>query len=62
MTDTTELFRDPVVDEVRAIRRRLWAEAGNNVARFIEQLDRELPSDRLQEPAPRAPTAEEETT
>jgi len=60
MTDPTEFSRDPVVEEVRAIRRRLWAEAGNNVARFIESLDRDLPRDRLPRPAPPPPAPEKE--
>ena len=59
MTDTTDFFRDPVVEEVRAIRRRVWAEAGNNVARFIEGLDRDLPRDRQPEPAPPPPAPQE---
>ncbi len=36
-------YRDPVVEAVRAIRKRLWKAAGNDVARFIEQMDQEIP-------------------
>ena len=38
---------DPVVEEVRAIRRRLWADAGKNVERFLQRLDRDVPWEQI---------------
>jgi hypothetical protein len=35
--EARSLWNDPVVEEVRAIRRRLWDAAGRDVHRFIEQ-------------------------
>jgi len=35
--EVRSLWNDPVVEEVRAIRRRLWDAAGRDVHRFIEQ-------------------------
>lgn len=43
------LTSDPVVEEVRAIRRKLWAEADNRVDRSIENLDRILPWDKIKQ-------------
>lgn len=30
---------DPIVEEIREIRRRLWAEAGQSVSRYIKLID-----------------------
>lgn len=49
---------DPVVEEVRSIRRKLWAEADNRVDRFIENLDRIVPWDKIKQgrtPPPSSP-------
>jgi len=35
--DQPSLWNDPVVEEVRAIRRRLWEESGRDIRRFIER-------------------------
>lgn len=35
--ETPPLWDDPVVEEVRAIRRRLWEASGRNIQRFLEQ-------------------------
>lgn len=35
--EARSLWNDPVVEEVRAIRRRLWDAAGHDIHRFIEQ-------------------------
>lgn len=34
---TPPLWDDPVVEEVRAVRRRLWENSGRDIRRFIEQ-------------------------
>jgi len=34
------LWDDPVIEEVRAIRRRLWEASGHDIHRFIEQTRR----------------------
>jgi hypothetical protein len=46
MNSESSPSRDPVVEEIREIRRRLWQEAGNDVQRFIEMLDRDFPRAR----------------
>lgn len=33
---SVSLWDDPVVQEVRAIRRRLWEEAGRDINRYLE--------------------------
>lgn len=43
---------DAVVEEVRAIRRRIWSEAGNDVRRLLERLDRDMPWNGARSPAP----------
>jgi hypothetical protein len=35
--ETPPLWDDPVVEEVRAIRRKLWEASGRNIRRFIDQ-------------------------
>lgn len=34
---TPPLWEDPVIEEVRTIRRRLWDAAGRDVRRFLER-------------------------
>ena len=34
---------EKVVDEIRAIRRRLWQDAGSDIDSFLKQLDRDVP-------------------
>lgn len=47
---------DPTVEEIRAIRRRLWKEAGGDVRRYLEQM-RERAVRREQETRPGDETA-----
>ncbi|RIK68228.1 MAG: hypothetical protein DCC65_03260 [Planctomycetota bacterium] len=34
---------EQVVEEIREVRRRLWSRAGNDVRRFLEELNRSVP-------------------
>lgn len=34
---SSSLWDDPVIEEVRGIRRKLWVASGRNIRRFIEQ-------------------------
>jgi hypothetical protein len=44
---------DPVVEEVRTIRRRLWEASGRNVRRFIERSRESAAKRRAAKPAPK---------
>jgi hypothetical protein len=44
---------DPVVEQVRAIRRRLWEESGRDVRRFIERSRESAARRRAAKPAPK---------
>lgn len=44
-------FYDPVVEEIRETRKRLWAECEWDVQKYLERLDRELPR-KARAPAP----------
>ena len=43
MSKKSLMTHDPVVEEVRAIRAKLWQEAGAGVEGLVELLDRLLP-------------------
>lgn len=45
------LWDDPVIEEVRAIRRRLWEESGRSIRRYIEQSEQREERRRRQGPA-----------
>lgn len=51
----TSRYGDPLIDEVREIRARLWAEAGEDLDRAAAELRRveDRYRDRVRRPAPR---------
>ncbi len=46
MKKSTRLSKDPVVDEVRTIRRKLWTQAGSTVEGLIDLLNHSVPPRR----------------
>lgn len=36
--DSKHMSDDPILEEIREIRRRLWIEAGQDVSRYIERV------------------------
>jgi hypothetical protein len=46
---------EAVVEEIRAIRRRLWEGANNDIKTFLEQLDKDVPWSSLQGRVRRSP-------
>jgi hypothetical protein len=53
MTSKRTPTEDPVVREVRAIRQRLWKEAGGTFAGLLKLLDRTVPKRRARPKRPR---------
>jgi len=51
MSKKSLMTHDPVVEEVRAIRAKLWKEAGNSVEGLVQLLDQYFPELRR----PRSP-------
>lgn len=48
-TDDPMLPLDKIVEEVREVRRRLWQDASNDVGRFLEQLEQDVPWETIKE-------------
>ena len=61
MSKTNDPMRpiDEIVEEVRAIRRRQWQQAGNDVGRFLQQLEQDVPWSTIKNRQTRRPAKPE---